>query len=431
MNMLISEFGLGFPVVWRSKLFFLLLALGMMAVVASASLPGLVSIAKAQEDGIPINGYPVWQERLMLVTINACRMDPTGYRDTYLDYPDILNPPIYGPLPPLRWCEELNHAARFHSADMASCNSLQYDSCDGTTWFDRIGSYYSPYQNISEVNAAGYFNPQLAVKAWLEDQGLPDGSGGDGHRQILMSSNFIEAGAGFTYDPGSTFDRWYTVDLGRRNEVPTPAFLVEGVHLFINDGFTTFWANFYTSSSTSPQAVAVFVEGNSHEMTQHLGETSGSGSWSIDLPAGDDCRSYVFQFIDHAGQAHWYPQAGALRTMGEGSCAEDYIDGGSGFPSVPAATERMVVLEPAAPNPFNPSTLIRFRLEKSAAVRLFIVDARGLHVRNLVVNRLEAGPHAVNWNGRDDAGRGVASGVYRCVLQADAEVVSQPLTLLR
>jgi hypothetical protein len=207
----------------------------------------------------------------------------------------------------------------------------------------------------------------------------------------------------------------------------TVPFLVDGTHLFIEGGVTSFWANYYDPSITAPQAARIYVDGQPHDLTLTLGSFF-SGTWMLDLPTASDCRSYSFFFVDGYGQEHWYPESGSLRTYGEGACTEDYDPGSSETPPLLA---HQVVLEPASPNPFNPSTLIRFQLDRSADVRLTIVDLRGRHVRTLLVDRMDAGPHAINWHGRDDAGRSVASGVYRCRLQAGTAVQVQGLTLVR
>ena len=76
-------------------------------------------------------------------------------------------------------------------------------------------------------------------------------------------------------------------------------------------------------------------------------------------------------------------------------------------------------LERPRPNPFNPSTELRFTLERAGSVRLAVHDLRGRCVRILHDGRLPAGDHALTWNGRDDQGLPTASGVYMAVLEAD------------
>lgn len=64
------------------------------------------------------------------------------------------------------------------------------------------------------------------------------------------------------------------------------------------------------------------------------------------------------------------------------------------------------------PNPFNPSTNIRFDLPLASQVSLIIYNALGQTVRTLLDRRYEAGSHQIIWDGRDDFGKPIASGVY-------------------
>ncbi len=64
------------------------------------------------------------------------------------------------------------------------------------------------------------------------------------------------------------------------------------------------------------------------------------------------------------------------------------------------------------PNPFNPTTTIQFGLPQKSEVSLRIYDITGKLVKILVNEKKDAGYHSIIWNGMDDAGREVASGVY-------------------
>jgi hypothetical protein len=85
-----------------------------------------------------------------------------------------------------------------------------------------------------------------------------------------------------------------------------------------------------------------------------------------------------------------------------------------------------------APNPFNPRTVMRFRLTADATdVALRVFDAKGRLVRTLHDGSLAAGEHAFTWRGRDDEGREVASGVYFGRLVAGGEVDVRSMVLVR
>ncbi|MBW6514530.1 MAG: T9SS type A sorting domain-containing protein [Candidatus Syntrophosphaera sp.] len=66
----------------------------------------------------------------------------------------------------------------------------------------------------------------------------------------------------------------------------------------------------------------------------------------------------------------------------------------------------------AYPNPFNPDVNIAFNLASSARVKLDIYNIRGQKVKSLMEGTLPGGAHNLKWDGRDQSGRGVASGVY-------------------
>jgi len=73
-----------------------------------------------------------------------------------------------------------------------------------------------------------------------------------------------------------------------------------------------------------------------------------------------------------------------------------------------------------APNPFNPSTTIRYGVPHDGDVSLVIYDATGRFVRELVNRSIPVGFHMVIWDGRDNAGREMGSGVYLYRLQWQA-----------
>jgi endonuclease/exonuclease/phosphatase family metal-dependent hydrolase len=70
-------------------------------------------------------------------------------------------------------------------------------------------------------------------------------------------------------------------------------------------------------------------------------------------------------------------------------------------------------LLPNTPNPFNPSTRLRFELDKPGTAELTVYDMRGRLVRGFAARTFASGTHSVTWDGRGDDGRPSSSGVYR------------------
>jgi flagellar hook assembly protein FlgD len=69
-------------------------------------------------------------------------------------------------------------------------------------------------------------------------------------------------------------------------------------------------------------------------------------------------------------------------------------------------------LEGNYPNPFNPTTTIKYSLIENSKVELTIYNLKGQKVKQLIKNQLSTGQHSVVWNGRDENNKQVASGVY-------------------
>jgi hypothetical protein len=83
------------------------------------------------------------------------------------------------------------------------------------------------------------------------------------------------------------------------------------------------------------------------------------------------------------------------------------------------------------PNPFNPATTIRYNLPKTSHVTLKIYDLLGQEIRTLVNAKQLSGEHSVTWNGVDNLGREVSSGIYIHQIQAGEHVESRKMVLLR
>jgi hypothetical protein len=101
---------------------------------------------------------------------------------------------------------------------------------------------------------------------------------------------------------------------------------------------------------------------------------------------------------------------------------------GVGDTPVPSA----FALHPNVPNPFNPQTTISFDIPAAGAdVNIAIYDVAGRLVRELVNERRNAGRWSVQWNGEDDRGQRVASGVYFYRMRAGAFVDTKKMVLLK
>jgi hypothetical protein len=88
-------------------------------------------------------------------------------------------------------------------------------------------------------------------------------------------------------------------------------------------------------------------------------------------------------------------------------------------------------LDRNSPNPFNPMTAIAFQIPAPGRVTLRVYSIRGALVRTLVDQALPAGPYRAQWDGRDDRGATLASGVYVYELSQGARRLSHKMSLLK
>jgi Zn-dependent metalloprotease len=147
-------------------------------------------------------------------------------------------------------------------------------------------------------------------------------------------------------------------------------------------------------------------------------------------PVGDDVRpaaSHAYAFRDRQPE----PGAYAYR-VGEVGPDGQLVLHGLAEVVVTRRAPRAAFLDPAVPNPFNPTTALRFGIAAAGPAEVALFDARGRKVRTLwKTDRAEPGYQRLFWDGRDDAGRRVASGVYHAQLATAGRSIVRRLTLLK
>jgi flagellar hook assembly protein FlgD len=85
----------------------------------------------------------------------------------------------------------------------------------------------------------------------------------------------------------------------------------------------------------------------------------------------------------------------------------------------------------SAPNPFAVSTRLRYFLASEGTATLEVFDVSGRHVRTLADGPVGAGEHFASWDGRDEKGHTVASGVYFARIETENDMAATRLLLLR
>jgi photosystem II stability/assembly factor-like uncharacterized protein len=178
------------------------------------------------------------------------------------------------------------------------------------------------------------------------------------------------------------------------------------------------------------------LQGNCMDLSMHPDDAqilvaivSGEPEWVI--------------WLSRDGGESWENVMGNLPGAGD-QCAISpmderiYLAGGYGvwatslYPTAVEATPAIGRGPCAHPNPFNPATSLSFSLRQSASVSLEILDPQGRHLRHLLAGEVRpAGTQSVAWDGRDDRGQALASGVYLARLIAGNERAAGKLLLLK
>ncbi|SVE57783.1 uncharacterized protein METZ01_LOCUS510637, partial [marine metagenome] len=83
------------------------------------------------------------------------------------------------------------------------------------------------------------------------------------------------------------------------------------------------------------------------------------------------------------------------------------------------------------PNPFNPTTEISFSLNQESDVTLTIFNMLGQQVKELTSGLKSAGNYTLQWNGNDDLGRRVSSGIYLYTLNDGSRSLTKKMVLMK
>jgi len=83
------------------------------------------------------------------------------------------------------------------------------------------------------------------------------------------------------------------------------------------------------------------------------------------------------------------------------------------------------------PNPFNPETVIYFGMAEPGNVSIEIYNIRGQKIKNILNRHMDKGRHSISWNGTDELGRAIGSGLYLYVMRTDQHTSVKRMLLMK
>lgn len=163
---------------------------------------------------------------------------------------------------------------------------------------------------------------------------------------------------------------------------------------------------------------------SSSTVSPSIGYVVQDGTPDILVPNGDG-----YNFIDFKrpiGSIGWAYFKGNIRRTGNSfDMLNIEHDGAIAEPGL------VTKLQGNYPNPFNPETIINFSVANESNVELTIYNIRGQRVNSLVNERIKQGSHSAVWNGTDDSGKAVSSGIYFYIMQSDDYRSAKKMILLK
>lgn len=284
------------------------------------------------------------------------------------------------------------HYYSLSTSDGADMGKVRIHQEDGTitdlaTITGNSGGTWSPYPDI---DLSAYAGQRVRIGFLIDDV---DG-GGYGHSE----------GAG-----------WYLDDIqivGLPESSPQSPFLMS---LDITSGPAA--VNWYYNP---PGIVRVIVYGSANE--------GALPSYGTRVAVLDPSVTY-FEDEEHPGWTNLYYCATVVDANGHQSIPI--------FPTAVTGIEEnpgplpSIRMNGVSPNPFNPVTTIRFSTPAEGRAEVIVYDMAGRRVRTVASEVFTAGVHELKWDGRDDTGGAVASGMYFCVVNGVHGRASAKMTLLK
>jgi hypothetical protein len=180
-----------------------------------------------------------------------------------------------------------------------------------------------------------------------------------------------------------------------------------------------------TGTPDEPVVYWLDVQAMPYEPMAWFGWKTSLDHWNDDAVWGQGMEPYFGPWweLRYPPDHPMFPESMDLAFRIQSTYATDAPDG---------ETPKAYGLRQNAPNPFNPVTTIEFAVPQGGGhVSIEVIDVAGRVVRRILDAYRPEGSHYVTWNGRDDSGRELASGVYFCRMTAPNTVLTKKMLLIK
>jgi len=262
-------------------------------------------------------------------------------------------------------------------------------------------------QNFVSLARIRAWNANGTQRVVIVDMGSDVASGALGDRVLIASANFLNKTSPATVP-----------DFVMTTTIPA-SYLPAGSLTFESDTGVIYWR-----LSWGGGAYTGLTTGNI------INDADGDyGKLATTLPTGFQALFFVNSASapSTTNSADYAVSPGVGIFTNNAGTAFPIVNTASAAGSLPART----ALYPNYPNPFNPATAIPFALRAAGPARIAIYDATGRRVATLLDGTAPAGPGEVRWDGRDDRGAVMATGVYYVRLEASGESHVRKMVLLK
>jgi len=268
-------------------------------------------------------------------------------------------------------------------------SEVAIDGCNAGEMVEVEFDYFTPVETAEDYFVGYTITSANGDLAWLDNSERASGKGA-----FFRTSNWVELPAAF----GGNFcieAKMISQDYAR---VSGTVSLREGSGNLTDVVIKAAEATAHVDMDGN---YSIFVKPGTVNLQACLNDYSSSAI-SLNLDAEEDVTGYDF-------------------VMNFGTSADD-----------PTAAPAVNTLNANYPNPFNPSTTISFSLKNdNQNTKLVIYNTKGQKVKTLINKTMSGGTHTVNWNGTDEMGNSVSSGIYMYRLQSDEFSSNRKMILMK